>query len=352
VIVLMPRDGELERRASSPGFKLEDTEMETARWAFQNAETAGLGTDHDPETGARFVPLKTTRGVIGILGVRPREAGILLIAAQRQQLEAQANLAALAVERARLADEANRAKVLGETEKLQTALLNSISHDLRTPLVSIQGVLDSLLEVEEGGENAVVLDRAARLDMLENAREETARLNRLVENLLDMTRLESGTLKLRLEPGDIQDVIGSALAHLDEPFKNRPVNVNLAERLPLIPMDFVLIEQVLVNLLDNAAKYSPPAAPIEIRVNCQDGEALIHIGDRGQGVAPDELERVFDKFHRVSRPGQVKGLGLGLSICKGIVEAHGGRIWAENRPGGGLMISVALPVEARGGGKK
>jgi two-component system sensor histidine kinase KdpD len=160
-----------------------------------------------------------------------------------------------------------------------------------------------------------------------------------------MTRLESGTLRLRLEPGDLQDVIGSALAHLDDPFKNRPVNVNLAERLPLIPMDFVLMEQVLINLLDNAAKYSPPGAPIEINVNFQGGEALIRISDRGPGVPPDELERVFDKFHRLTRPGQVKGLGLGLSICKGIVEAHHGRIWAENRPGGGMLITVALPAE-------
>jgi two-component system sensor histidine kinase KdpD len=122
----------------------------------------------------------------------------------------------------------------------------------------------------------------------------------------------------------------------------------MAEKLPLIPMDFVLLEQVLINLLDNATKYSAPGAPIEINVNCQDGEALVRIADRGQGVPPSELERVFDKFYRLNRPGQVKGLGLGLSICKGIVEAHRGRIWAENRPGGGMLITVALPVEDAG----
>ena len=196
----------------------------------------------------------------------------------------------MAIERARLAEEANRAQVLGEAEKLQTALLNSISHDLRTPLVSIQGVLDTLLEVEEGGENAVVLDQPTRLDMLENAREETARLNRLVENLLDMTRLEAGTLKLRLEPGDLQDVIGSALAHLDEPYRRRPVNVSLAEKLPLIPMDFVLIVQVLVNLLDNAIKYSPPDALIEINAGYAGAFAEISVADRGVGIPRDDLE--------------------------------------------------------------
>jgi len=345
VVVLLPRDGALEKRAATPGFELPEAELATAGWAFRNAETAGLGAAHDPGAGTRFVPLKTTGGVLGILGVRPRRGGSRLIPAQRQQLDALANLAALALERARLGEEANRAQVLGETEKLQTALLNSISHELRTPLVSIQGVLDSLLEVEQGGENAAVLDHAARLDMLENAREETARLNRLVENLLDMTRLEAGALKLRLEPGDLQDLIGSALARLDEPLKHHPVKVSLDEHLPLIPMDFVLMEQVLVNLVDNAAKYSPPAAPVEIRVTCRDQEARICIADSGAGVPAAELERIFDKFHRVSRPGQVKGLGLGLSICKGIVEAHGGRIWAENNPGGGLAINVALPLE-------
>jgi two-component system, OmpR family, sensor histidine kinase KdpD len=345
VVVLIPDHDVLEQRAATLNFSLEPSELETARWAFVNAQAAGIGTDHFPQARVRYVPLKTMRGVMGILGVRPPAGGAVLTLAQRQQLEGFAHLAAMSIERARLAEEANRAQVLDEAEKLQTALLNSISHDLRTPLVSIQGVLDSLLEVEEGGENAVVLDHPARLDMLENAREETARLNRLVENLLDMTRLEAGTLKLRLEPGDLQDVIGSALAHLDEPYRRRPVNVSLVEKLPLIPMDFVLMEQVLVNLLDNAAKYSPPGAPVEINVSCHNNEVLLRISDRGPGIPPSELKQVFDKFHRVSIPGRVKGLGLGLSICKGIVEAHEGRIWAENRPGGGSAFNVALPLE-------
>ncbi len=343
VAVLIPQDGVLERRAGTPGFDLDDAEMAASRWAFENSQAAGVGAEFFSETRARYVPLKTIHGLVGILGVQPKVPGRYLTSAQRQQLEGFANLAALAIERARLEEQANRARVLGEAEKLQTALLNSISHDLRTPLVSIQGVLDSLFDVEQGGENAVVLDRAARLDMLENAREETARLNRLVENLLDITRLETGNIKMRLEPGDLQDVIGAALAHLDEQFKDHPVSVNMEEGMPLIPMDFVLMEQVIVNLLDNAAKYSPPGAPIEISVACQNGEALIRIADRGPGIPSQELEQVFTKFHRVKRHGQVKGVGLGLSICKGIVEAHRGRIWAENRPGGGSVFSVTLP---------
>ncbi len=343
VVVLILQDGSLERRASTPDFVMDDDELKAVRFAFDNSQTAGLGSEAFSNAKGRYVPLKTINGTVGILGVQPMEPGRRLTIPQRQQLEGFANLAALAVERARLDEQANRARLLGEAEKLQTALLNSISHDLRTPLVSIQGVLDSLLDIEQGGENAVVLDRAARMDMLENAREETARLNRLVENLLDMTRLEAGNIKMRLEPGDLQDVIGAALAHLDEQFKNHPVSVNMAEDMPLIPMDFVLMEQVIVNLLDNAAKYSPPGAPIEISVACVNSEALIRIADRGPGIPPQELDQVFSKFHRVKRPGQVKGLGLGLSICKGIVEAHHGRIWAENRPGGGTVFSVTLP---------
>jgi len=348
IVVLLAHDAALERRAATPDFRLDESELDVARWSFENSQVAGLGTNAFPQSQIRFAPLKTLRGALGVLGVRPRASGQTLTPAQGQQLEGFANLAAMAIERALLAEQANRAQVLGEAEKLQTALLNSISHDLRTPLVSIQGVLDSLLEVEQGGENAVQLDRAARLDMLENAHEETARLNRLVENLLDMTRLEAGTVKLSLEPGDLQDVIGSALAHLNDQFGNRPVSVTLAEDLPLIPMDFVLMEQVLVNLLDNALKYSPPGSPIEISVACQDNQALIRIADRGSGIPAAELEQIFGKFHRLKSPGQAKGLGLGLSICKGIVEAHGGRIWAEGRSGGGSVFTVALQLERAG----
>jgi two-component system sensor histidine kinase KdpD len=343
VVVLISQDHALDQRVSSPGFSLDDEEFKVARFAFEHAQTAGLGTKTFPNAKTRYVPLKTIHGLVGILGVQPSEPGRYLTIPQRQQLEGFANLTALAVERARLDEQANRTKLLEEAEKLQTALLNSISHDLRTPLVSIQGVLDSLLDVEQGGENAVVLDRAARLDMLENAREETARLNRLVENLLDMTRLEAGNIKMRLEPGDLQDLIGAAMTHLDEQFRDHRVSVNMAEEMPMIPMDFVLMEQVIENLLDNAAKYSPSGAPIEISVACVDGQALIRIADRGPGIPPQELDQIFNKFHRVKRSGQAKGLGLGLSICKGIVEAHQGRIWAENRPGGGSVFSVTLP---------
>jgi two-component system sensor histidine kinase KdpD len=238
-----------------------------------------------------------------------------------------------------LAEQARQAEVLQATEKLQTALLNSISHDLRTPLVSILGAFSSLQEDD------LALDEATRRSLVENAREEAERLNRFVSNLLDMTRIEAGALKVAHEPCDLQDVIGAALERLSDRLGNRTLRVEVPPDLPLVPMDFVLMAQVLVNLLDNALKYSPASAPIEVRVRVEDSQAFIEIADHGIGVPREDLERVFDKFYRVQRPGQVTGTGLGLSICKGIVEAHGGRIWAQNRPGGGTFITVVLPLD-------
>jgi two-component system sensor histidine kinase KdpD len=167
----------------------------------------------------------------------------------------------------------------------------------------------------------------------------------LVENLLNMTRLEAGAIHLRLEPNDIQDVIGASLEQMGERLANRPVKINLSSDLPLIPMDFILIGQVLVNLLDNAVKYSTVETLIEVNVTQALDEVTIEICDRGIGIPSTDLERVFDKFYRVERPESVRGTGLGLTICKGIVESHGGTIRANNRPGGGTIISVTLPKE-------
>ncbi len=252
-------------------------------------------------------------------------------------MEAFASQAAVAIERAQLAEQARQAQVLQAAEQLQTALLNSISHDLRTPLVSITGALSSLQEQD------AQLDEASRRGLIENAREEAERLNRLVGNLLDMTRVEAGALRLRLEPSDVQDVIGSALAQLDERLGDRRVNVRVPEEFPLVPMDFALMTRVLVNVIDNALKYSPPGSPIDVEAKLPAGQLEIEVSDRGLGIPAEDLNRVFDKFYRVQRPGRVAGSGLGLSICKGIVEAHGGFVAAENRPGGGTTITIAIP---------
>jgi two-component system sensor histidine kinase KdpD len=262
---------------------------------------------------------------------------------QLRTLDAFVNQIALAIERARLDEQAHQAELLEITDKLQNALLNSISHDLRTPLVSITGALSSLADSQ------VALDENARRSLIETAGEEADRLNRLVGNLLDMTRLESGAMRVKRSAVDIQDVIGSALEEIGARLAGRSVKMDIPDSLPLISVDFMLIERVLVNVIDNALKYSPPESDIEIRAFLAGAFIEITVADRGVGIPPEDLNRIFDKFYRVQRPDNVSGTGLGLAISKGIVEAHGGFISAENRPGGGTIITIALPVEGENG---
>ncbi|NMB90520.1 MAG: sensor histidine kinase KdpD, partial [Chloroflexi bacterium] len=344
--IFLPVQGKLDLRATSPGFILDEHERAVAVWAFDHGQPTGRGTETLPAASMRFQPLKTTRGTLGVLGIKPEDPNSYLNPEQRQLLEAYTGLAAVAIERALLDDQAREAQVLRESERLQTALLNSISHDLRTPLASIRGALDSLLEAEQGGEgpDPVHLDPEARLDLIQTAREETHRLNRLVGNLLDMTRLEAGTLRLHREESDVQDLIGAAVSHLHERLRQRPVSVRLPDDLPAAWLDFPLVEQVLVNLLDNAIKYSPEGTPIEIHARVSGDQLEISMADRGIGIPESDLEHVFEKFYRIQRPESSQGTGLGLSICRGIVEAHGGRIRAYNRPGGGTLIRFTLPL--------
>jgi two-component system sensor histidine kinase KdpD len=244
--------------------------------------------------------------------------------------------------------------VNANTEKLQTALLNSISHDLRTPLATITGVFSSLHETEGSGSDQVKIDPADRLELIDTGWEEARRLNRLVGNLLDITRLEAGALRLNRRSADVQDVVGAALGRLADPQGHGLPRSRLAQHplvtgdlsgLPPVNIDFVLIEQALVNLLENAAKYSPPGTPIEIEGSLEGSLVKITVLDLGSGFPSEDLEKVFEKFYRAQRNGSPGGTGLGLSICRGIVEAHGGRIWAENRPGGGAVVAFTLPVE-------
>ena len=337
-VILLPQNGRLASTASSGGLELDEDELAVADWVVRRGEPAGRNTNTLPGARLRYLPLKTARGVLGVLGIASsQEESQTLTPDQQRLMEAFVSQAAVAIERAQLAEEARQAQVHQAAERLQSALLNSISHDLRTPLVSITGALSSLVEQD------AQLDDASRRGLVENAQEEAERLNRLVGNLLDMTRVEAGALRLRLEPSDVQDVIGSALAELDDRLADRRVNVEVPEGLPLVAMDFALMTRVLVNVLDNALKYSPPGSPIDVRAQLASGHLEINVSDRGLGIPSEDLSRVFDKFYRVQRPGRVAGSGLGLSICKGIVEAHAGSIAAENRAGGGTTITIAIP---------
>jgi two-component system sensor histidine kinase KdpD len=339
VVILLPRaaDDRIEPRAASGGFVPDENQLAVAEWSFRHGLMAGRGTDTLPSADIRCFPMKTAHGVVGVLSVKPMGPSSLLTPAQRDLLQAFASQAALAIERAQLAEQAQQAELLQSTEKLQRTLLNMISHDLRTPLVSITGALSSLQE------DGASLDEATRAILIENATGEAERLNRLVGNLLDMTRIEAGALRVNRELYDVQDVIGSSLAQLEPQLEQHPVTVRIAPNLPLVLMDFVLLVQVLTNLLDNAAKYSPPGSPIEVNAEIDDDMLQIEVADRGSGIPASDLERIFDKFYRVQRPGSVSGTGLGLSICKGIVEAHGGHIWAQNRGGGGASVTFLVP---------
>ena len=281
-----------------------------------------------------------------------REVGTLLLGqaaplnpgAQRL-LEILAAQAAVVVERAQLAEAARRAELVLAAEKLHDALLHSVSHSLRTPLASIIGSLSTILDPGQSD-----LDPSTRRELVETAREEAERLDGLVGNLLDMTRLETGHLRLLVDWYDLADVVGAALGQAERSLKGRRVAVDVPEDLPLVALDQVLIVQVLENLLDNAVKYSPPGSPIELRVRQAPASVEVRVADRGAGIPEAERERVFEKFYRVGRPGSPSGTGLGLAICKGIVEAHHGRIWAEERPGGGTVIAFTLPLgEGRDG---
>jgi two-component system sensor histidine kinase KdpD len=309
-----------------------------AQWVHDLGQKAGLGTSTLPGANALYLPLVASRGVVGVLGVRPKNHRSLQNPAQLQLLETFANQTALAVESARLAEEAQRAQVLIETEKLRNALLSSVSHDLRTPLASITGAASSLLELENE------IETATRRDLTQTIHEEATRLNRLLRNLLDMTRLESGAVKLSKEWQPLEEVIGAALTRLEEQLAGREVRTLLPPDLPFVAFDGVLLEQVLVNLLEHAIKYTPAGSPIEISAQPANNVMIVEIADHGPGMPPADVEKIFDKFYRTRSAEGKGGIGLGLTICKGIIEAHGGRIWAENRPDGGAAFRFTLPI--------
>ncbi len=321
------------------GGGIADSELAVAAWAYSHDQPAGKGTTTLPASHGIYYPLRGTQEKIGVLGVLMPAADTDLNRNQRRLLEAFVNQVALAVERLHLVGKAQQVQVLRETEKLQTALLNSISHDLRTPLVSITGALSSLRDDD------TPLDRATERALLDNAYEEAERLNRLVGNFLELSKMEAGALRPARQVTDVQDLVGVALNQTSLRLQGREVEVHLDPNLPMVPMDFVLMNQVLVNLLDNAAKYSPEGSPIAIRAE-RNGRALhLIVADRGRGIPVEERDKIFDKFYRVDGiHDRIAGSGLGLAIARGIVEAHGGTIQPRPRDGGGTEMVVALPL--------
>ncbi len=346
VQVLLPDDaGRLEIPVGvPPAFPLDEKERSVAQWAFEHGRAAGAGTDTLPAAQALYLPLPGSSGPVGVAGVRSSDAKRLQEPATLRLLEALAGQAALALERVTLAERAEREQVEAEAERLRTALLSSLSHDMRTPLGAITGAASSLLE-DRGA-----LSEYARHDLLKAILEESQRMNRLIANLLDMIRVESGALEVQRDWQPLEEIVGVALIRLEERLKGHPVEVRLPPDLPLLWADGLLLEQVFVNLLENAAKYTPEGTPIRISAAPADGQIVVDVADRGPGIPPGEETRVFEKFYRVPAGvdrgggGTGGGVGLGLTICRGIITAHGGRIWAEQRPGGGAVFRFAIPV--------
>lgn len=286
---------------------------------------------------AMVVPLRSGDTTIGAVGVKPADHLRPLAPEQVDLLETIAHQAAAALERARLAAEGEEARMAMERERLRSALLSSVSHDLRTPLAAIEGAASTLLD------ESAALERETRRDLLETIHEEAQRLHRRVRDLLDMTRLESGSVTLDVEWQSLEEIVGSALNRAGRVLGERGVSIDLPPSLPLVPCDAVLLEQVLVNLLENASKYSGPGGPIEVMAREAPREVVLTVADHGPGIAAGEEEHIFEKFYRSSSSRGADGVGLGLAICRAIVTAHGGRIWALNREGGGAAFHVSLP---------
>ena len=340
-ILVSDPDDDIVRQAASypPQHPLPDgKEQAVAHWVLEHGLSAGKGTEILREASELIFPVKAEDKTLAVLAIKMNDEEEAISPEQRQLIEAFANLAAIAIIRVQLAEEAEQAKWLAESEKLHRALLNSISHDLRTPLASITGAATSLLA--EGN----VYTREAREVFLHTIKEEAQRMNRFVANLLDMVRLESGILKPKAEWCDIQDIIGVVLRAAKETLQQHILKVRIPPELPLVKADFILIEQVMVNLLENAIKYSSQDSAISISAYYHDNMLLITVADPGPAIPLIERDRVFDKFYRLHSSRHISGTGLGLSICKGIIEAHGGQIWVESSPEYGNRFTFSLPV--------
>jgi two-component system sensor histidine kinase KdpD len=356
VVLLLPDEpdsdgvagGAISVRAGfPPEDMLEAADLAAAKWSWEKNHIAGRDSDTLPGARWLFLPMRTGRGPIGVVGIIRDEPGPLLMPGQQRLLDALTDQSALAIERVNLARDLARARLQTETDRLRAALLTSISHDLRTPLASILGSATSLAS------KGVELDRATEQALLGTIVDESYRLNRFIGNLLDMTRLESGALRPNSSLNELSDVLGAALARAARIVEHHEIDLDLAADLPMLNLDMVLFEQVMFNLLDNATKHAPPGTRIQIRAYRDGTEVRIQVIDEGEGIPPGDLNRIFEKFYRarvdrsVGVDSQPAGTGLGLAICRGFIEAMHGTIAAANRTDrSGAIITITLPVPA------
>jgi len=339
VVVLLPTgEGRLEVAAGDAALLGDGAEERgVAQFAFDSCQPAGLGTATLPSSRCLHVPLRGSTCELGVIAIAPVDLSRPVGRDALRLMKAFADHAALALERDLLAEQAERSRVQSETERLRSALLSSVSHDLRTPLAAITGAASTLQE-NQG------LAPQDRQDLLKTVGDEAGRLNRLLTNLLAMTRLESGALDVRRSWHSMEEIVGAALNRMGAQLEGRPVSVEIAHHVPLVSMDDVLIEQVVFNLLENAVKHAPSADAIEIKVRAGAEHVEVSVGDRGPGLPRGGEERLFEKFQRGDAP-PAGSVGLGLAICRGIVQAHGGTIHAANR-GRGALFTFRLPLGA------
>jgi two-component system, OmpR family, sensor histidine kinase KdpD len=344
VVMLIAEGEQLTPRARHPpDARIDESEIEAVRSAWENKRPVGREPLAVPASSWLFIPLSTARGAVGVLAATRSPSGSPITPDDQRLLNALAELAGVAIERQFLAEEIDQARLVSESEQLRSALLTSIAHDLKTPVTAVLGALSGLRGDYER------FDPDTRNDLLDIAEGETERLERFVGGLLDMTRLEAGALEIRREPVDLADVIASAVRRAQRVLGPRTVKIDLAPDLPMLQLDFVLFEQVLYNLLDNAAKYSPAASTVYVKGARCCASVVLSIIDEGIGIPDDDLERIFDKFYRGRTGGfDQRGTGLGLAICRGFVEALGGTITASNQTDrSGSIFALKMPTDSR-----
>ena len=341
VVLLLPEHGSIVVKTGYPPEDiLDDADLAAAKWAWENDRAAGRGSDTLPGAKRLFLPMHTGRGAIGIMGIDSDKPGPLLTPDQRRLLDALGDQGALAIERVRLVEEMVRVERTAETERLRSALLTSISHDLKTPLAAVLGAASALRDLGKK------LSEAERVDLLATIIDESERLNRFIANLLDMTKLESGAISPNIALHDLGEIVGSALRRASRILSRHKVELELAADLPMLELDAVLFEQVLFNLLDNAAKYAPAETTIHIQSWRSGDSVCLRVLDEGSGISSTDLDHIFDKFYRAQKTDQVRaGTGLGLAISRGFVEAMHGTIVAANRTDrSGAAFTISLPI--------
>ena len=340
-VILFPDPNGLIVYPKDPSMResLHAADLSVAQWVLDNNEIAGQGTHTLAGAEATYFPLSNGEAVVGVLVLLPVNLRRIFLPEQQKLLDTFLQQIAQAITRVRLAEQARKTQLDMEAERLRNSLLSSISHDLRTPLATIVGSASTLVEEDKAlkAEDKLELNRAIY--------DEAQRMSTLVNNILDMARLDAGAVVLNKQWYPLDEIIGVVLTRLQKRLAGRPVTVKLPPGTPMIYVDTVMIEQVLINLLENVLRYTPEKSPVEIMAEASAFAVEISVADQGPGIPKGFESQLFEKFYRVRNEAAQSGVGLGLAICRAIIEAHGGSIQAQNRPTGGAVFSFMIPLD-------